>query len=520
MTSGAGPATISLERFKLSGVKRTNRPLGQGAYGYVEEYTYRELRCAGKKLLPILTECTTRQQNRAILEKAAEECILLSNFKHPNIVQFLGVHFEDGDPVPILIMEYVPYTLSRFLASSNKAIPPEITYGILVDVARALCYLHGGDPIVIHRDLSANNVLLTSDLRAKVSDLGTARILNVSINEKDKRCQMMSKCPGTPVYMPPEARSENPDYDENLDCYSYGVLILHILSGEWPVPVDKVHNESDQVVVVLKDIQRRQKYIEMIDENHPLMDLMKNCLDERKSKRPSARDILARVEEVRKRCRLQLPDRMALLIQQRKDAEQKTDLERELGDLKKEKKRLELLHSEEQEKIEMEIGTLMNQNEMLRSLVAVRNTETEALEKRVQSKDEMLRQKEEEITRLKQEADREIKEMKKSFEDKLEAYQKQKDDETEAKKKELRDYKESVLKQEGIVEAAIKRNKERAQKVHEALHRSQAEKRTVMEYLRSGTQVCCTLVCTKTTVLYFVTLWFVNDFSLVLINSQ
>ena len=59
--------------------------------------------------------------------------------------QFLGIHFEAEDPSPISIMEYVPYTLSRFLEQhKDVVIPPEIVYGILVDVAQALCYLHGG----------------------------------------------------------------------------------------------------------------------------------------------------------------------------------------------------------------------------------------------------------------------------------------------------------------------------------------------------------------------------------------
>ena len=416
----------SLKHFKLTGVKHghTRRHLGQGAYGYVEEYTYRELKCAGKKLTPALRESTTtKEEEKALYENAARECVTLSGLKHPNIVQFLGVHFEDDDPVPILIMEYVPYTLSGFVEKHKKSIPPEITYGVLVDVARALCYLHGGDEIIIHRDLSANNILLTLDLTAKVSDLGTARILNVSIAEKIERCKRMTKCPGTPVYMPLEACSDVPSYDETLDCFSYGVLILHILTGEWPVPSEKISDEGHQVVM-MNDIDRRRQFIEMIDENHPLIGLVYNCLDH-KSRRPSAKSILKKVEEVQKQCCKPQVDRMTLLIQQRLTDERKAVLEVELSHLKDEKKRLELLQSEEVKEKTTKIEEVENENVMLRSLVEVRNTEQKALEKRAQSKDELCRKKEDEISALKQE----INSMKKQIEEEMQAYRKKKDEE-------------------------------------------------------------------------------------------
>ena len=499
---------MSLKQFELSGVQRTPRAfLGKGAYGQVEEYVYRDLKCAGKKLLPILRECTDEKQKRALLDSAAKECVILSGLKHPNIVQFLGVHFEEGDPTsPILIMEYVPHTLSGFLEANKtqeKVIPPEIIYGILTDVAKALCYLHGGDPVVIHRDLSANNVLLTRDLRAKVSDLGTARILRVSVNEKVEWCQKMTKCPGTPVYMPPESRVDTPVYDENLDCYSYGVLILHVLTGEWPV-----RSEDNQI----KDIERRRKYIDMIDPKHPLMELICRCLDDR-SKRPSAKEILTEVEKAQKlQCHWQTPDRMSLLIQQRKDVEKMAELAREREELKEEKKKmerthsvekeklneekkgLELCHIEEKQKMMKEKDKFENENDMLRSLVEIRNTEQEALEKRVESKSEMLEKKEQEMMVLKQQMEKEVEAAKKKCEDELDMYKKQKDEETDAKEKEINAYKEKLLKRERIIEDAIKRIEERAQKAHEDLHKSQEEKGTVMEYLRSATHVSIIII--------------------------
>ena len=334
---------------------------------------------------------------------------------------------------------------------------------------------------------------LTFDLKAKVSDLGTARILYVSVSEKFKRCQVMSRCPGTPVYMPPEAHSEPPDYDETLDCFSYGVLILHILSGEWPVPIEGTRDERHQVVV-LNEVNRRQKYIEQIDENHPLMGLIYNCLDH-KSKRPSAKAILEKVLEVQKQCCQFQPDKMTLLTQQKSDAERKAALEEEVGQLRSEQKRLEHLHSMEAEGTAKEVERLKGENEMLRSLVEVRNTEQEALECRVQKKTEMLQKREEEIVALKQKMDEEIDAVKKHAREELQTYQKENDDKINAKEMELNDYQEKLLKKEKIIDEAIERNNERAQKAHEDLHRNESEKGAVMEYLRSGTQVSTGLWC-------------------------
>ena len=483
----AEPHFASLEQFRLSDVKNTRRPLGQGSYGYVEEYIYRELKCAGKKLMPLLREGTRKEDERALLRRAADECLTLSQLKHPNIVQFLGVHFGEDDPAPILLMEYVPYTLSSFLDKYGVNIPREISYGVLVDVARALCYLHGCPRPIVHRDLSANNVLLTRDYRAKISDLGTAKILDISVTKKAELCQKMTSCPGTPAYMPPEARVEEAIYDETLDCYSYGVLLLHILTGEWPVRKESIRDDKQQVVV-LNDIDCRRKYLDKVDDSHPLKGLIYECL-KHKNERPSAKKILCKVQEAQKRFCTQESDRMTLLMQHKKDAERKLAMEREVTRLKNEKERMEHVHSEEEKVAALEMEQIKSDNSMFKSLVEIRNSEQAALEKRVQSKDELLRKKEEEITALKQKMDQEVNAMKKRYEDELCAYKKQKDEEMEAKEKEIGEYRENLERKEKMIEEAVVKSEERQRKAHEALHRRQSGGGAVMQYLRSGTQV-------------------------------
>jgi len=105
-----------------------------------------------KKIHDILFNSATPQEQAAMLEQFAGECELLSGLHHPCIVQFLGVCFEQGFPLPVLVMEYLHTTLSACLEKYG-VLPKEISYGILRYVALGLRYLHKLSPPIIHRDL-------------------------------------------------------------------------------------------------------------------------------------------------------------------------------------------------------------------------------------------------------------------------------------------------------------------------------------------------------------------------------
>ena len=140
------------------------------------------LLCAGKKLHDALVE-RGNQGAQNMVDKFVEECSLLSELRHPHLVQFLGICFVDTSNLPILVMEYLPYCLDSLLDpeedAERKNIPLALKRSILCDVARGLSYFHSHVPPIIHRDLTAKNVLLTSAMTAKIADLGVARILNL-----------------------------------------------------------------------------------------------------------------------------------------------------------------------------------------------------------------------------------------------------------------------------------------------------------------------------------------------------
>ena len=98
---------------------------------------------------------------------------------------------------------------------------------MLEDVARGLLYLHTHDRQIIHRDLTAKNVLLTSSLVAKITDLGNSRIVNL---QPGQLARTLSRLPGTQDYMPPEAFTAASRYGPSLDVFSFGHLALFTLT--------------------------------------------------------------------------------------------------------------------------------------------------------------------------------------------------------------------------------------------------------------------------------------------------
>ena len=74
-----------------------------------------------------------------------EECQLLSQVCHPNIVQFLGVYFQQKVQTPILVLEFLPTNFTSCIEQYG-ILPREMSYSILHDVALALCYLHSQTP--------------------------------------------------------------------------------------------------------------------------------------------------------------------------------------------------------------------------------------------------------------------------------------------------------------------------------------------------------------------------------------
>lgn len=159
----------------------------------------------------------------AVVRDYVQECEIVSKLRHRNIVQFVGLaHLPRVSKLPLLVTELMDYNLHDYLIDERHAnIPLSLKQSILEDIALGLNYLHDHNNI-IHGDLTATNVLLNSALVAKIADFGNSRFLPEIYDSKK-----LSGKPGTALYMPPEACTDN--CTVKLDIFSFGHLALFTL---------------------------------------------------------------------------------------------------------------------------------------------------------------------------------------------------------------------------------------------------------------------------------------------------
>ena len=279
-----------LDPYKLAGVLVTSKELGHGSYATVLELEYMGLNCAGKKIHKVLL---SQGASSHTVKRFEKECRLLSKIRHPNIVQFLGVYAESGEEVPFLVMEFLPTNLTSCI-EKHGVLPQEINYSILYDVALGLCYLHSQTPPIIHRDISSNNILLTANMKAKISDLGVASILNLTPLQVSR----MTQTPGTPAYMPPEVMVANPKYNTSIDEFSYGILMIHVLCGSWPDPQIGPSRSKHGKLIPVSESERREMFLEIIGKDHPLMSLILKCIDNDPEQRSHANTIVDKLKNM------------------------------------------------------------------------------------------------------------------------------------------------------------------------------------------------------------------------------
>ena len=169
---------------------------------------------------------TDNQGLEILVDKYEQECQIMASLRHPNITQFLGICYLPDTRLPLLVMEQLDMSLDDLLEYVPN-LPLTLKVSFLEDVSKGLDYLHKRNPPIFHRDLTAKNVLLTSSLSAKISDMGNSRIVSL---KPGQLARTLSKLPGTLVYMPPETLSDDHHYGPSLDIFSLGHLALYTLT--------------------------------------------------------------------------------------------------------------------------------------------------------------------------------------------------------------------------------------------------------------------------------------------------
>ena len=270
--------------------------LGVGSYGAVYRAKRDELPCAAKFLHPTLFP-NQGGSNRAI-KRFQQECAFLSKLQHPNIVQYLGTYQDKQSGLTVLLTEILDENLTSFL-KRNAVIPHHIQVDICHDVALGITYLHSNE--IMHRDLSSNNILMVGNRRVKVSDFGMSKMTRTPSTPQ----KPMTYCPGTEVYMPPEAFTQPPQYTDRLDCFSLGVLTVQVLTGLHPHPAPRVKevpckdSPTGKIEMPILEIERRRSHIALVQATNPLLAIAKQCLRQSNNERPSAQQTCSMLESLK-----------------------------------------------------------------------------------------------------------------------------------------------------------------------------------------------------------------------------
>ena len=245
--------------------------LGNGAWGVVYSAEFKgeqvAIKHAHRELLSI----------QGTVQMVKREISILAHIHHPNLVRFIGAvldgKVESKRDVPIIVLELLDMNLRT--AYRNEKLSQTMMASIFCDVAYALHYLHEQTTPIIHRDVSAPNILLKKlpnrFYRAKVSDFGSANLAR----------QSTTAGAGAIIYTAPEMfpqedlMAEPPEQTVKVDVFSFGIVMLEVVCREMPVRE-----------------KRRALSLTCESKWKVIFDLIRQCTRVSPHERPTMREIL------------------------------------------------------------------------------------------------------------------------------------------------------------------------------------------------------------------------------------
>ena len=249
------------------------KEINRGAWGTVYEGELSGQPVAVKKVHESLLEAEGTEES--LIQSFHRECQLLEKANHPNIVKFYGAYYDEETGEPILVMERMKENLREYLLRNKGKLSRQKAIEICLSVVRGLRYLHSLPKPIVHRDLNDKNIMITEDGAVKIGDLGQSRL-------KDHNAVYFNSLgPGAITYMPPEALRQDCRYNEKIDTFSVGVLMLEVATQKFPV-VAPVNIGS------VKEVLRRRDDLSKLPQNHPLKPLVILCLEDDPKKRPKS----------------------------------------------------------------------------------------------------------------------------------------------------------------------------------------------------------------------------------------
>lgn len=222
-----------------------DKVIGEGGYGIVYYGLLEDnSKVAVKNLL----------NNRGQAEREFKvEVEAIGRVRHKNLVRLLGYCAEGAHRM--LVYEYVNNgNLEQWLHGDVGPCSPltwEIRMNIILGTAKGLSYLHEGlEPKVVHRDIKSSNILIDKHWNPKVSDFGLAKLLG------SESSYITTRVMGTFGYVAPEYASTGM-LNERSDVYSFGILIMEVISGRIPVDYSRPPEEVNLIEWLKKMVTNR-----------------------------------------------------------------------------------------------------------------------------------------------------------------------------------------------------------------------------------------------------------------------
>ncbi|RDX91442.1 MDIS1-interacting receptor like kinase 2, partial [Mucuna pruriens] len=223
------------------------------------------------------------------LRAFTSEVQALAEIKHRNIVKLFGYCLHPR--FSFLVYEFLEGgSLDKVLNNDTHATMFDWNKRVKVvkGVANALYHMHHGCfPPIVHRDISSKNVLIDLDYEARISDFGTAKILNPDSHN-------FTSFEGTYGYAAPEL-AYTMEVNEKCDVFSYGVLCLEIIMGKHPGDlISSMYSTSSTSNLLLKDVLDQRLPLPMMPVVKEVIFIAKvafACLNERPLSRPTMEDV-------------------------------------------------------------------------------------------------------------------------------------------------------------------------------------------------------------------------------------
>ncbi|KAG6957675.1 hypothetical protein JG687_00009839 [Phytophthora cactorum] len=253
--------------------------IGRGVFGVVYKGSYFGTPVAIKKLHVSGVPKNT-------LMEFEKECSIMKGLHHPNIVLFMGSCSKP--PTLLLVTELLAN--GSFFDIYHKMPRPEparqlrLAHSVAFDMAKGLAYLHNHNPIVIHRDLKSQNILLDDRMRTKIADFGLSKFRDVG--------KTMSIC-GSPLWVAPEVlRGEK--YGTPCDVYSFSIIVWEALA--WGEPYPDL-GSSD----IMNGVAGGNLRPTVPDGTPaPLARLLEECWTKKQDQRPTFNELVPRLEAMAK----------------------------------------------------------------------------------------------------------------------------------------------------------------------------------------------------------------------------